>query len=76
MSGVVFALRTPNVGQVVEELQPLYRLFTAGEATVDHPRQYGPVFLMLFHPVYRAESRASLTLLSWYGYALGRRSRS
>lgn len=24
MSGVVFALRTPNVGQVVEELQPLY----------------------------------------------------
>ena len=69
MSGVIFALQTPNVGQVVEELQPLYRLFTSGEATVDHPRQYGPVFLMLFHPVYRLDL-IDHTVLSWYGYAL------
>jgi hypothetical protein len=69
MSGVVFALRTPNVGQVVEELQPLYRLFTTGAATVDHPRQYGPVFLMLFHPVYRM-NLVDFTMLSWYAYAL------
>ena len=70
VSGVLFPLRTPNVGQVVEELQPLYRLFTAGEATVDHPRQYGPVFLALFHPVYRLNLE-EFTLLSYYGYALG-----
>jgi hypothetical protein len=69
MSGVVFALRTPNVGQVVEELQPLYRLFTAGAATVDHPRQYGPIFLMLFHPVYKLDL-VDHTLLSRYAYAL------
>lgn len=69
MSGVVFALQTPNVGQVVEELQPLYRLFTTGVASVDHPRQYGPIFLMLFHPVYRL-GLADHTVLSWYAYAL------
>lgn len=69
ISGVIFALRTPNVGQVVEELQPLYRLFTTGVATVDQPRQYGPIFLMLFHPVYRL-NLADHTVLSWYAYAL------
>ena len=69
MSGVLFALRTPNVGQVVEELQPLYRLFTSGEATVDHARQYGPIFLMLLHPVYRLDL-VDHTVLSWYAYAL------
>lgn len=68
-SGVLFALRTPNVGQVVEELQPLYRLFTTGVASVDHPRQYGPVFLFLLHPVYRLDL-SDPTLLSWYAYAL------
>jgi hypothetical protein len=70
VSGIWFPLRTPNVGQIVEELQPLYRLFTVGEATVDHPRQYGPVFLALFHPVYKLNLE-EFTLLSWYGYALG-----
>lgn len=69
VSGIVFALRTPNVGQVVEELQPLYRLFTTGVASVDHPRQYGPIFLMLFHPVYRLDL-ADHTVLSRYAYAL------
>jgi hypothetical protein len=69
VSGVIFPLRTPNVGQVVEELQPLYRLFTTGVATVDHPRQYGAIFLMLFHPVYRLDL-ADHTVLSWYAYAL------
>jgi hypothetical protein len=68
-SGVLFALRTPNVGQVVEELQPVYRLLTSGAATVDHPRQYGPVFLMLFHPVYQLDL-VDFTVLAWYGYAL------
>lgn len=70
VSGILAPLQTPNVGQVVEELQPLYRLFTAGEATVDHPRQYGPVFLALFHPIYRL-NLDEFTLLSRYGYALG-----
>lgn len=70
VSGILFPLQTPNVGQVVEELQPLYRLFTQGEASVDHPRQYGPVFLALFHPVYRLNLE-DFTLLAWYGYALG-----
>jgi hypothetical protein len=69
MSGVVFALRTPNVGQVVEELQPLYRLFTTGAATVDHQRQYGPIFLMLLHPIYRLDP-ADQTMLSRYAFAL------
>ena len=69
VSGIWFPLRTPNVGQVVEELQPLYRLFTLGAATVDHPRQYGPVFLALFHPVYRL-NLSDPTLLSYYAYTL------
>lgn len=70
VSGVRYPLSSPNVGQVVEELQPLYRLWTTGEATVDHPRQYGPVFLMLLHPVYRLDLEDP-TLLAWYAYALG-----
>jgi hypothetical protein len=69
VSGVVQPLRSDNVGQVIEELQPLYRLFTAGEATVDQPRQYGPVFLALFQPVYRY-TLSRPDLLAWYGYAL------
>jgi hypothetical protein len=68
-SGILFAVRTPNVGQVIEELQPLFRLFTTGEATVDHPRQYGPVFLFLFHPVYRITLDDPVRL-AWYAYAL------
>lgn len=69
VSGILQPLRTPAIGQVVEELQPLYRLFTTGAATVDHPRQYGPVFLALFHPVYRV-TMARPDLLAWYAYAL------
>lgn len=69
VSGLWFALQVPNVGQVIEELQPLYRLFTAGAATVDHPRQYGPVFLFLFHPIYQLDLQDP-TLLSRYALAL------
>jgi len=69
VSGIIQPLRVPATGQVIEELQPLYRLFTAGAATVDHPRQYGPVFLALFHPVYRV-TLARPDLLAWYAYAL------
>ena len=68
-SGIIQPLRAPALGQVIEELQPLYRLFTTGAATVDHPRQYGPVFLMLFHPVYRA-TMTRPDLLVWYAYLL------
>jgi hypothetical protein len=68
-SGVVFAVQSPNVGQIIEELQPLYRLYTTGAATVDHPRQYGPVFVMLFHPVYRLDM-VDRTMVGWYAYAL------
>lgn len=68
-SGIIQPLRNPNVLQVIEELQPLYRLFVEGEATVDHPRQYGPVFLMLFHPVYRA-AMSRPDVIAWYGYVL------
>lgn len=68
-SGILYPLATPNVGQIIEELQPLLRLFTLGEATVDHPRQYGPVFLMLFHWIYHRDL-ADPTLLAWYAYAL------
>jgi hypothetical protein len=69
VSGVVQPLRADNVGQVVEELQPLYRLFTTGAATVDHPRQYGPIFLLLFHPVYRF-TLSRPDILAWYAYGL------
>lgn len=69
VSGVTQPLRTPAIRQVIEELQPLYRLFTAGAATVDHPRQYGPVFLALFHPVYKF-TLARPELLAWYAYAV------
>ena len=69
VSGIIQPLRTPAIGQVIEELQPLYRLFTTGAATVDHPRQYGPVFLAVFHPVYRL-TIARPDLLAWYAYAI------
>jgi hypothetical protein len=68
-SGILFPLSSPNVGQIIEELQPLLRLFTRGEATVDHPRQYGPIFLMLFHWIYKRDLEDP-TLLSYYAYAL------
>lgn len=63
-SGIVFPLRTPNVGQVIEELQPITRQILFGVATVDHPRQYGPVFLLLLDPVYRfsVDNPAALAL--------------
>lgn len=69
MSGVVYPLSSPNVGQIIEELQPLLRLFTRGEATVDHTRQYGPIFIMLFHWVYQRDLNDP-TVLSYYAYAL------
>ena len=69
ISGVWQPLRHDNVGQVIEELQPLYRLFTSGTASVDHPRQYGPIFLFVFHPVYRF-TLARPDWLAWYAYAL------
>ena len=69
VSGIVQPLRTPAIGQVIEELQPLYRLFTTGVASVDHPRQYGPVFLAVFHPIYRV-TIARPELLAWYAYAV------
>lgn len=69
VSGVLYPLSAPNVGQIVEELQPLLRLFTIGVASVDHPRQYGPIFLMVFHPVYQRDLNDP-TVLSWYAYAI------
>jgi len=69
VSGILQPLRVPAIDQVVEELQPLTRFLTAGAATVDHPRQYGPVFLMVFHPVYRF-TLARHELLAWYAYAV------
>lgn len=69
VSGIIQPLRTPAIGQVIEELQPLYRLFTSGVASVDHPRQYGPVFLAVFHPVYQ-RTIARPELLAWYAYAV------
>ena len=69
LSGVVYPLSSPNVGQIIEELQPLLRLFTRGEATVDHTRQYGPVFIMLFHWIYQRDLNDP-TWLSYYAYAL------
>lgn len=69
VSGVLAPGRLPNVGQVVEELQPIRRQVLTGAATVDHPRQYGPVFLLLFDPVYRG-AMADEARLAWYAYAL------
>jgi len=68
-SGIIQPLRTPAIGQVIEELQPLYRLFTSGAATGDHPRQYGPVFLAVFHPIYRL-TLSRPDVLAWYAYAV------
>lgn len=69
VSGIIQPLRTPAIGQVIEELQPLYRLFTTGVASVDHPRQYGPVFLAVFHPFYQ-RTIGRPELLAWYAYAI------
>lgn len=69
VSGIIQPLRTPAIDQVIEELQPLYRFFTSGVASIDHPRQYGPVFLALFHPVYRVTMDRP-EVLAWYAYGL------
>jgi hypothetical protein len=69
ISGVIFPFRMPNVGQVVEELQPVYRQIVSGAATVDQPRQYGAVFLFLLDPVYRRTVDRP-DLLALYCYAL------
>lgn len=55
VSGIRHPLSMPNVGQVVEELQPIRRQVLTGTASVDHPRQYGPVFLLAFDLVYRSD---------------------
>ena len=68
-SGIIFPLRSPNIGQVVEELQPITRQMATGQATVDHGRQYGPVFLLLLDPVYR-RTLDRPELLAWYCYLL------
>jgi hypothetical protein len=69
-SGIIFPLTQPNVGQVVEQLQPVTRQVLTGTATVDHPRQYGPVFLMVLDPVYRRDIDDHATL-AWYAFAVG-----
>ena len=70
VSGVIFPLRSPNLGQVVEELQPVYRQILFGAATVDQPRQYGPVFLFVLDPVYRLTTNDPMVLAA-YCYLLG-----
>ena len=70
VSGVIFPLRSPNLGQVVEELQPVYRQILFGAATVDQPRQYGPVFLFVLDPVYRLTTNHPAVLAA-YCYLLG-----
>lgn len=68
-SGIYFPLRSANIGQVVEELQPIYRQVMLGTASVDQPRQYGAVFLFLLDPVYRRTIDRPATLAA-YCYVL------
>jgi hypothetical protein len=69
-SGIIFPLERPNIKQVIEELQPMYRQVVTGTASVDHGRQYGPVFLLALDPVYRRDVNNE-TRLAWYAYGLG-----
>ena len=54
VSGVAAPLERPNLGQIEEEAAPL-RVFLAsgGSLTSNNPRQYGPVFMFVMHPLLR-----------------------
>jgi hypothetical protein len=68
--GILFPLQHPNIGQVVEELQPLHKQIVSGTASVDHGRQYGPVFLLALDLVYRSDV-TNERRLAWFAYGLG-----
>ena len=53
-SGVLVPLSRPSLGQIEEEVSPLRRHLRDGlPVTTNNPRQYGPVFFFVMHPLLR-----------------------
>jgi len=55
-SGVRYPLSNPNIGQIELEIAPLRTYLEQGGAApvhTDNPRQYGPVFFFVMHPLMR-----------------------
>jgi len=69
-SGVRLPLSRPNIGQIEEELPPLQaHLRNGGPITTNNPRQYGPVFTAVMHPLLQATHGEPAPLARWL-YAL------
>lgn len=53
-SGVRFPLSSPNLGQIEEQARPLLIHLQDGQPiATNNPRQYGPTFLVVMHPMLR-----------------------
>jgi hypothetical protein len=50
-SGIVFPLDAPNLGKFEEQGVALRNFIRTGEARFDNPAQYGPVFMLVVHPL-------------------------
>ena len=70
VSGIAAPLARPNIGQIEEEMAPLAdHLTTGGSLVSNNPRQYGPVFMFVMHPLLRW-SAGNSERLSYALYAL------
>jgi hypothetical protein len=65
-SGVLFPLSQAHIGQIEEELPALRsHLETGGPVLTTNPRQYGPTFFFVLHPLMRITRGDSLALSRW-----------
>jgi len=70
VSGIRMPLDRPNIGQIEEEIPPLQtHLRDGGEITSNNPRQYGPVFMFVMHPLLKLTGGDTVSLSRWL-YAL------
>src|SRR5262245_2414562 len=70
VSGVQLPLASRNIRQIAHEIRPLNQYLADGQpVTLDDPRQYGPVFFLVMHPLVRLTNGEGVPL-SRYLYAL------
>ena len=70
VSGIRSPLSIPGIGHVETEIPPLREHLRTGEPVhTDNPRQYGPVFFFVMHPLLRLTGDDSRQLAKWI-YAL------
>ncbi len=71
-SGIRTPLAAPNIRQIASETRPLSRFIAqGGPLTTNDPRQYGPVFLAVMHPLLFLSGDQAWPLSRWlYGVQL------